>query len=573
MVMTRRQCFWIMAGMACLFLFPCLGLSPFHTKGESREATVALSMLLRGDWVLPVNNGVDIPYKPPFFQWCVAAVSWVVGGVSEYTARFPSAVALAVTCLASFLFFARRGPARVAFLAALITLTNFELHRAGTNCRVDMLMSALMVLALFRLYRWQERGMRSAPWLATLLMSLAFLTKGPVGVALPCLVTLVFLLLRGWSPWPAFWRLALVGIGACLLPALWYWAAWQRGGEAFLGLVMEENVYRLLGKMSYESHVQPAYYNLLTLLAGFTPYTLLLLFSLPALRWRWPRYGRTWRYRLRRWLDSVDPVRLFSLVATVVIFVFYCLPKSKRSVYLLPIYPFIAYFLAVYLLYLWRRHRRVVLAFAHVLAGLSLAVLALFACMRAGLFPESLVTGRHAGQTLLCIDSFSRSPLGAMGWLSLLLLVAAVAGFYLSCLRGRFRRWGLSAMFALVFALYLSLDGCFTPMVARVKTDRPVAERIAQLVPRGKLYSTYPARDGGDPMRQFTVNFYLGDRLVPFDASLPREGFLICGKDEAEAYLRRFGDYRCALVYDSRHRGCDDKRWLCLYHFEKGGAR
>lgn len=79
----------------------------------------------------------------------------------------------------------------------LITLTNFEVHRAGTNCRVDMLLAALMVMALYQLYRWGEKGLKGVPWLGILCLSGAFLTKGPVGMALPCLVTAVFLWIRG----------------------------------------------------------------------------------------------------------------------------------------------------------------------------------------------------------------------------------------------------------------------------------------------------------------------------------------------------------------------------------------
>ena len=52
--------------------------------------------------------------------------------------------------LAGYGFYARRRGTELAFLMGLITLTNFEVHRAGTNCRVDMLLAALMVMALYQ---------------------------------------------------------------------------------------------------------------------------------------------------------------------------------------------------------------------------------------------------------------------------------------------------------------------------------------------------------------------------------------------------------------------------------------
>lgn len=179
-------------------LLPFLGLAEFNTKGEPREAVVAVSMLNQHNWILPVNNGIEIPYKPPFFQWCIALFSLPAGHVSVFTARLPSALALILMAVCGARFSARRSGWRVALLAAMLVLTNFELHRAGTNCRVDMVLTAFVVCALYALYVWSEPKQTAGgsvrkrcgglPWLAILLMSCATLTKGPVGIVLPLMV-------------------------------------------------------------------------------------------------------------------------------------------------------------------------------------------------------------------------------------------------------------------------------------------------------------------------------------------------------------------------------------------------
>ena len=133
--MDRKKYFWVLVCLCILSLMLFLGQSYFHTRGEPREAVVALSMLQQGNWILPVNNGVELAFKPPFFHWCVAAVSMVAGTVNEYTSRMPSALALTAMVLVGYVFYAKRRGAEVAFLAALITLTNFEVHRAGVACR------------------------------------------------------------------------------------------------------------------------------------------------------------------------------------------------------------------------------------------------------------------------------------------------------------------------------------------------------------------------------------------------------------------------------------------------------
>ena len=212
--------------IAVLTIIPFLCLTEFNSKGEPREAVVALSMLKEGNWILPVNNGGDIPYKPPFFHWLIALFSLIGGKVTEFTSRLPSAVALIATTLGVYAFYRKRGNEHTAFVTALLTLTAFEVHRAGMNCRVDMVLTALIVGALLLLYRWFERGARGVPVWAVLCMSGAACTKGPVGIVLPCLVMGIFMLLRGVRLGRTLLLMICFGLLSLILPALWYVAAW-----------------------------------------------------------------------------------------------------------------------------------------------------------------------------------------------------------------------------------------------------------------------------------------------------------------------------------------------------------
>ena len=89
----RSRLFWITALLCFLSLFLFLGQSNFHTRGEPREALVAMAMLEEGNWTLPITNGTDIAYKPPLFHWAIASLSSITNGVNEYTSRMPSAIA------------------------------------------------------------------------------------------------------------------------------------------------------------------------------------------------------------------------------------------------------------------------------------------------------------------------------------------------------------------------------------------------------------------------------------------------------------------------------------------------
>ena len=51
---------WILLTVCFFSLILFLGNALFNTKGEPREAVVALSMLNEGNFILPINNGVDM---------------------------------------------------------------------------------------------------------------------------------------------------------------------------------------------------------------------------------------------------------------------------------------------------------------------------------------------------------------------------------------------------------------------------------------------------------------------------------------------------------------------------------
>ena len=58
-----NKALWLIIILAIVMMIPFLGLTDFNTKGEPREAVVAYTMLEHGNWILPINNGGDIP--PP----------------------------------------------------------------------------------------------------------------------------------------------------------------------------------------------------------------------------------------------------------------------------------------------------------------------------------------------------------------------------------------------------------------------------------------------------------------------------------------------------------------------------
>ena len=115
----------IVALIAALTMLPFLGATEFYTKGEPREAIVAVTMLQDGNWILPMNNGGDLAYKPPMLHWCIASLYKVTGVMNEYLSRLPSALAFIALIVATFFFFTRHSDRRKGLLTAWIKAGRF----------------------------------------------------------------------------------------------------------------------------------------------------------------------------------------------------------------------------------------------------------------------------------------------------------------------------------------------------------------------------------------------------------------------------------------------------------------
>lgn len=557
-----NKAFTIVCVIAVMLTVPFLGLTDFYSKGEPREAVVAYTMVEHGNWILPINNGGDIPYKPPFFHWCIALFSLLQGHVSEFTSRLPSALALVAMSVGGFVFFAKRKNANMALLATLLSLTAFEVHRAGINCRVDMVNTAFMVGALFLMFRWWERGKHTMPWLAILCMSGATLTKGPVGMLLPCAVMGVFMLTQRESLWSTVWRLGLTALLSLVLPLCWYYAAYLQGGDEFLRLVKEENIDRLLGKMAYESHENPFWYNFLTLITGWLPYTLLFVFSLFVLPWK--------RFSKSGFMQSVrraEPMQVFVWLAFGLILFFYCIPKSKRSVYLLPCYPFMAWLMAQYVVWLVANRLSAVKVYAWLMGVLGVVLSVAFVMLKTGVVPDTLFHGKHAADNIAmlhALESISVSP----SHLLFALLPAAVGVATIMTLLKKddaLRNRVVWLSLSVVVALFLALDSTFQPAVLNTKADKPLAPQIEQRFDMTKMYSYMSS-----PMLHFfSLNFYLGDRIQQFEKVKPENGVLMIPEDDVEEFKKTVGrGYSLQRVWQIR-RAVEEKHEVGFYKFCK----
>ena len=568
----KKKAFWFIALLSVLVIVPFLGETIFYSKGEPREAIVAYTMLKSGNWILPVNYGVEIAYKPPFLYWAIAVVSSIMGGVTEFSSRMPSALAFLAMQLVFFSFVAKRKNIKTAFLTSILLLSSFEVHRAAVACRLDMVQVSFIVIALCLLFRWDEKGSKEIPWLAVLLMACATLTKGPVGSIFPCVGIGIYQLLRGRSFGKTFFSLLGIGLLSLVPLGIWFWAAYQQGGESFINLMMEENTGRFFRKMSYASHENPLWYNFVTIIWGWIPWTLVLLISLFGLKWKEMRFlpeGSSWSERFNKaWTKfrSQSPLHLFTWVVILFIFIFYCIPKSKRSVYLLPIYPFMAMLIAEYFLALVQRKAKVFKISAYIFASLALLLTVTFIIVRFGLIPDSVWgTGKHAADNIGFMHALENVDLPFSKWL--IVALPAIAGIctLIALVKRADTRSLLYSIAGCILCLFVSLDGVYQPTVLATKSDKRLAEQVNTYVQDGFMYSYTPPL-----IRFYCTNYYLNDRMRDFVPGLSGTGYVMLSKWTKEEFLKKYSDeYRLEEVYTTPYRSCDLRDKILIYKFSE----
>jgi 4-amino-4-deoxy-L-arabinose transferase-like glycosyltransferase len=498
--MKHSRALFLVAVAAVVLFVPWLGNTYFYTKGEPREAIVAVSMLQSGDWVLPVSYGADMPYKPPMLAWLIAIFSSIFGGtVSEFTSRLPSALAAVALLVAGWRLVYQRIGSERAWVMMLVTATSFEFFRAATACRVDMVLTAFMVGAVYAIYTMRGRPLRAL--LAVLLLSGATLTKGPVGSLLPCLAMGLYFLLRGDNFWRTLGLMVALCVASFVLPALWYYAAWLRGGDEFMRLALEENVGRLTGTMTYDSHLNPWYYNVECVFAGMLPWTVPVVIALC--------YRSVRRQIAVLRVDKGLPLMAWTVGLTI--FVFYCIPASKRSVYLLPCYPFLAYGATWVLMNV--NATRLIRVWTVIIAVIGVIAPIVFFVAELGYIKALPVVPLH-------------------WWLWPVAVAPLIVGLWWLHTRSQ-RGLTLAGVLWLSYVIFGAYNGAYMPMALNARSDYHAAQVVKQKVPDGeKIVSVI---DYDDLLRYYSLNFYLGDRLrrvptlndVPDDAWLltePRDG-------------------------------------------------
>jgi 4-amino-4-deoxy-L-arabinose transferase-like glycosyltransferase len=329
---------------------------PLIDRDEPRFAEASREMIQRADYVVPYFNNQLRLDKPPLAYWAQVA-SYRVFGESDFSARFPSAIAAALIALAIFAWGRRNDGAGVGWSAAIIFTLSLQTFLHAKAAVADMWLVLFMTLAHWAGYGLMvDSTLRTARpavapyhrpvWWLTFYLSLAFgfLAKGPIAWIPLLTVGATIILARDWQLARHFkflrgFLLMLAVVAFWGIPALI-----QTRGQFFTVGIGRHVISRSLATMEGHGANSLGMYLLLlpfyfvTVFISFFPWSI----KLPWL------VRRLWR----RQTAIGDPVfggseiDNYFLTGIGIIFVIFTLVSTKLPHYILPTFPLLALLLA-----------------------------------------------------------------------------------------------------------------------------------------------------------------------------------------------------------------------------------
>jgi 4-amino-4-deoxy-L-arabinose transferase-like glycosyltransferase len=447
---------------------------------------------LVGGTVTPILYGRPWLEKPALYYWRAMGF-FKEFGISDWSARLPSASATAALIILAFLHLRRFRPGG-HLDAALIMVTMAGMVGFARGASTDMQLAAPLSMGLLGWYAWYETGKKF--WLFDLYFfgAAAVLAKGPVAIFLMLGTIMLFLGLR--REWSALRRtIWLPGLGLFLLMVLpWYIEVQRRNPGFFREFFLEHNIERFA--TDRYQHSQHWFYYVFVLVIGLLPWTALALRALidgmavSVAEWKV-------RHKPRRYLGHVragDAFPEFLVLWALLPVVFFSFSVSKLPGYILPAMPPLAILTGDYLF----RIRRVGISNWLLYLHAALTGLMTFVIL---LCPQYMVYQRivPAAKTFVWAAVF--------GVLAALLIVAVVKIFGVK----RLRTVTLIPLMCLLYFL-LGMNGHLLDLNY---SARPLAREIQKVAPNTQIVAVHDVRRD----LVYGLAFYRDETMVNYDAA------------------------------------------------------
>jgi len=326
----RRNSWLIFAALMGLLLL-LAAQRPLALPDEGRYGEIGRWMLQSGDFLAPRLNGLPFFHKPPLLHWLQSG-AYALWGVSAWSARLVPALHAGLLLLGLYLSLRRTQGEGQAQRAMLMLGSSMGFLIGGQYVNHDMLVAAWISTAIWCMGAAFMQGERPDTRLALAgfaACALGVLSKGLIGIVLPGMVILTWLLYTGQVRKILVlpWLRGLAVFGAVALP--WFVLGQRSYPELFNYLIVGQHFSRYTGQ-SFNNQL-PVWFYPVVLVALLFPWSLL------AGTWLRPRQLKAAVVQDRLSPQARWPSLLW--IWLLVIVVFFSLPKSKIVGYIFPVLP------------------------------------------------------------------------------------------------------------------------------------------------------------------------------------------------------------------------------------------
>src|SRR6266550_3943304 len=134
---------------------------PLIDRDEPRFAEASREMIERGNYIVPYFNNKLRLDKPPLTYWAQVS-SYHIFGENDFAARFPSAIAAALTALSIVVWGRRMGGEKLGWWAAIIFTLSLQTFVHAKAAVADMWLVLFMTLAHWAGYELLANSNRRA---------------------------------------------------------------------------------------------------------------------------------------------------------------------------------------------------------------------------------------------------------------------------------------------------------------------------------------------------------------------------------------------------------------------------
>lgn len=304
-----------------------LGVHPF-IDDEGNRSLVALEMLWSGNFITPTLHGAFYYNKPPLWNWILSASFSVFGEANEWTARFPSVVALMGFAATIYYYYRKHFSVEKAFLITLLFITSGRiLFWESLLALIDISFSWVIFTMIMVIF---HEGKRERWWrlflLSYLLMVVGFMFKGLPAIVFQGLTLITYLV---WKK--SFMRLfslphIVSGLLSLLLLGVYYGIYHQYNNlEEVFRVLFVESSKRTAVSYGLLENIKHILLFPVEVFYHFLPWTFLIILA----------FRKKYRQRL-----SQNPIITYGLLVMGVNIIVYWLSPNFYPRYILMLIPF-----------------------------------------------------------------------------------------------------------------------------------------------------------------------------------------------------------------------------------------